>query len=116
MQLKSCILNKEIHISDDDNRITDCHSIVRYFGTFEEWIINSIKWLFGSAIQTKQTIRYEFVSRGSSLMLLWKYGKLNDKYSFQTNYTDLGEFKVYRGKKNSNDVGRVISFNDDTGK
>lgn len=33
----------------------------------------------------------------------------------QTNYTDLGEFKVYRGKKNSNDVGRVISFNGETG-
>lgn len=33
----------------------------------------------------------------------------------QANYTDLGEFKVYRGKKNSADVGRVISFNGDTG-
>lgn len=33
----------------------------------------------------------------------------------QTNYTDLGEFKVYRGKKNSYDVGRVISFNGETG-
>lgn len=36
--------------------------------------------------------------------------------TFQANYTDLGEFKVYRGKKNSADIGRVISFNGDTGK
>lgn len=28
----------------------------------------------------------------------------------------MGTFKVYRGKKNSNDVGKVISFNDETGK
>lgn len=34
----------------------------------------------------------------------------------QANYTDLGEFKVYRGKKNYLDVGKVISFNGDTGK
>lgn len=35
---------------------------------------------------------------------------------FQTNYTDLGEFKVYRGKKNYKDTGRVVSFNGETGK
>lgn len=35
--------------------------------------------------------------------------------TFQANYTDLGEFKVYRGKKNPADVGRVITFNGDTG-
>lgn len=40
---------------------------------------------------------------------------MNVNYCFQANNTDLGEFKVYRGKKNSYDVGRVISFNEDTG-
>lgn len=29
----------------------------------------------------------------------------------QGNATDLGEFKVFRGKKNSEDMGRVVSFN-----
>lgn len=29
------------------------------------------------------------------------------------NGTDLGEFKVFRGKKNSADIGRVVAFNDD---
>lgn len=38
------------------------------------------------------------------------------KYHFwQVNDTDLGEIKVYRGKKNYKDVGRVISVNGDTG-
>lgn len=32
------------------------------------------------------------------------------------NGTDLGEVKVFRGKKNYKDVGRFISFNGDTGK
>lgn len=27
----------------------------------------------------------------------------------------MGEMKVYRGKKNHKDVGRVVSFNGDTG-
>lgn len=35
---------------------------------------------------------------------------------FQTNDTDLGEIKVFRGVKNYKDVGRVISVNGDTGK
>lgn len=34
---------------------------------------------------------------------------------FQRNDTDLGEIKVFRGKKNYKDVGRVISVNGDTG-
>lgn len=35
------------------------------------------------------------------------------KFSFfgSTNGTDLGEVKVYRGKKNSSDMGRVIALN-----
>lgn len=33
---------------------------------------------------------------------------------FQTNYTDLGEFTVFRGKKVSRDIGRVVAFNGDT--
>ncbi|XP_055299621.1 sensory neuron membrane protein 1-like [Sitodiplosis mosellana] len=45
--------------------------------------------------------------------------KIDDQhYAFSlfggTNYTDLGEFKVYRGKKNYRDLGRVISFNGET--
>lgn len=31
----------------------------------------------------------------------------------QGNATDLGEFKVFRGKKNSPDMGRVVAFNDE---
>lgn len=32
------------------------------------------------------------------------------------NGTDMGEMKVYRGKKNYKDIARVIAFNGDTGK
>lgn len=32
----------------------------------------------------------------------------------QANNTDLGKFTVYRGKNVSHDIGRVVSFNDDT--
>lgn len=42
------------------------------------------------------------------------------KYNFgssflqsKTNATDLGEFTVFRGKKNSMDIGRVVAFNDE---
>lgn len=32
----------------------------------------------------------------------------------QGNATDLGEFTVFRGKKNSEDLGRVVAFNDES--
>lgn len=35
-------------------------------------------------------------------------------YYLQTNYTDLGQFTVFRGKKVSHDIGRVVAFNGDT--
>lgn len=31
------------------------------------------------------------------------------------NGTDLGQFKVYRGKKNNHDIGHPVSFNDEEG-
>lgn len=34
-------------------------------------------------------------------------------FIIKTNATDLGEFTVFRGKKNSIDMGRVIAFNDE---
>lgn len=34
---------------------------------------------------------------------------------FQRNDTDLGEIKVFRGKNNYKDMGRVISVDGDTG-
>lgn len=34
--------------------------------------------------------------------------------SAQTNNSDLGQFTVYRGKKVSHDIGRVVAFNGDT--
>lgn len=55
----------------------------------------------------------------------WSLGLMNKQFNkpfdvffflLQTNYTDLGEFKVYRGKKNYKDTGRVVSFNGETGK
>lgn len=34
---------------------------------------------------------------------------------FQSNASDMGEMKVYRGKKNHKDLGRLIAYNGDTG-
>lgn len=34
----------------------------------------------------------------------------------KVNYTDLGEMKVFRGKKNYKDLGRLLQYNGDSGR
>lgn len=50
----------------------------------------------------------------NSVQLL-SISNLNALFSHQkTNATDLGEFKVMRGVKNYNEIGKVVAFNGET--
>lgn len=56
-----------------------------------------------------------FIAISVMIVFSLKYFCVEFYRIFQTNDTDLGEIKVFRGVKNYKDVGRVISVNGDTG-